>query len=149
MSTTNEQIANLYPLPVYRFVVSLGDIKVAFKSVSGLDINYDSIEYVDGLGNKYYMPGKRQKVSITLSKGVFRGENALYNWINGVTLNRVDKKDLMISLTDETGNEIFVTWNVLNAFPVGLKGPSLDAGTNDIAIQEVSLIADVVTIQTN
>lgn len=149
MSTTEEQIANSYPLPAYRFFVSLGDVKVAFKSVSGLDINYESIEYIDGIGNKYFMPGKRQKVTIVLSKGVFRGKNTLYEWISGISLNRVEKKDIMISLTNESGSEILVTWNVLNAFPIGMKGPSLDAGSNNIAIQEVSLIADVVTLQTN
>ena len=49
MSTTAELIADEYPIPSYRFVVSLGEDQVAFKSVSGLDIKYDSIEYIPNL----------------------------------------------------------------------------------------------------
>ncbi|KVP47936.1 phage tail protein [Burkholderia ubonensis] len=149
MSTTAEQIAYEYPVPVYRFVVSLGEDQIPFKSVSGLDIKYDSIEYKDGAGNLFYMPGQLQKVSITLSKGIFRGPNALYDWISSISLNRVEKKDLMISLTDESGSELLVTWNVLNAFPTGLTAPSIDATSSDIAVQEITLEADRVTLQTH
>ncbi|RAY96042.1 phage tail protein [Enterobacter cloacae] len=149
MSTTAEQIAEAYPIPSYRFVVSLGDDKVPFKSVSGLDIKYNSIEYRDGVGNLFYMPGQIQKVSITLSKGVFAGKNVLYDWISSISLNKVEKKDLMISLTNESGSELLVTWNVLNAFPTGLTSPSFDATSNDIAVQQITLEADRVTMQTH
>ncbi|MHA1066707.1 phage tail protein [Enterobacter ludwigii] len=148
MSTTYEQVAAEYPIPVYRFVVSVGEDQIPFKSVSGLDIKFDSVDYRDGTGNLYFMPGLRQKVSLTLSKGVFRGPNALYEWINTISLNRVEKKDLMISLTDESGSELLATWNVLNAFPTGLSSPSFDASSNEVAIQELTLEADRVTLQT-
>lgn len=148
MSTTFEQAAVEYPVPVYRFVVSIGDQQIPFKSVSGLNIKYDTVDYRDGTGNLFYMPGLLQKVSITLSKGVFRGPNALYDWINTVSLNRVEKKDLMISLTDESGRELLVSWNVLNAFPTGLTAPTFDASSSEVAIQELTLEADRVTIQT-
>jgi phage tail-like protein len=148
MSTTFDQVAANYPVPVYRFVVSVGDEQIPFKSVSGLDIKYDSVDYRDGTGNLFYMPGLLQKVSITLSKGVFRGSNALYDWINNISLNRMEKKDLMISLTDESGSELLVTWNVLNAFPTGLTAPSFDASSSEVAIQELTLEADRVTMQT-
>lgn len=147
MSTTSELIADEYPIPSYRFVVSLGEDQVAFKSVSGLDIKYDSIEYKDGTGGVYRMPGQLQKVNITLNKGIFSGANELYNWINSISLNRVEKKDLMISLTNESGSELLVTWNVSNAFPTGLTGPSFDATSNEISVQEITLEADRVSIQ--
>lgn len=148
MSTTFDQVASEYPVPVYRFIVSVGDEQISFKSVSGLDIKYDSVDYRDGTGNLFYMPGMLQKVSITLSKGVFRGPNALYDWMNSISLNRVEKKDLMISLTDESGSELLVSWNVLNAFPTGLTAPSFDASSSEVAIQELTLEADRVTMQT-
>ncbi|KWI32629.1 phage tail protein [Burkholderia ubonensis] len=147
MADTAEKVSVEYPVPVYRFVVSLGDDQVPFKSVSGLDIKYDSIEYKDGSGNRFYMPGQIQKVSVTLSKGIFRGRNALYDWISSISLNRVEKKDLMISLTNESGSELLATWNVLNAFPIGLTAPSFDATSSEIAVQEITLEADRVALQ--
>lgn len=148
MTTTAEQIAVQYPIPTYRFVVILGDEQVPFTSASGLDITYDTIEYRDGTGNWYKMPGQRQAITITLSKGVFPGKNALYEWINSIQLNQVEKKDIIISLTNDAGTEVLISWTVTNAFPTSLTSPSFDAGSNEIAVQQLTLMADRVTIQT-
>jgi len=67
MATTVDEIAVQYPLPTYRFVVSLGDEQIPFTSASGLDITYDTIEYRDGIGNWFKMPGRRQLINITLT----------------------------------------------------------------------------------
>ncbi|MCP1293310.1 MULTISPECIES: phage tail protein [Chromobacterium] len=40
-----------------------------------------------------------------------------------------------------------ITWNVANAFPTKLTAPSLDASSNEVAIEELALMADAVTIQ--
>ncbi|MFW7226979.1 MULTISPECIES: phage tail protein [unclassified Serratia (in: enterobacteria)] len=147
MAITADEIAVQYPIPTYRFVVTLGDDKVPFTSASGLDINYDTIEYRDGAGNWFKMPGQRQATSITLSKGVFPGENALYAWINSIQLNQVDKKDIIISLTNDAGTEVLMSWNISNAFPTSLSSPSFDASSNEIAVQQITLMADRVSIQ--
>ncbi|KMW71400.1 phage tail protein [Photorhabdus luminescens subsp. luminescens] len=147
MAITPEQIAVDYPIPTYRFVVSIGDEQIPFTSVSGLDISHDVIEYKDGIGNYYKMPGQRQSINITLRKGIFSGDTKLFDWINSIQLNQVEKKDISISLTNETGTEILMSWSVANAFPTSLTSPSFDAASNEIAIQEITLTADRVTIQ--
>ncbi|KGM29705.1 phage tail protein [Photorhabdus luminescens] len=147
MTITTEQIAVDYPIPTYRFVVSVGDEQIPFNSVSGLDITYDVIEYKDGIGNYYKMPGQRQLINITLRKGVFPGDTKLFDWLNSIQLNQVEKKDVSISLTNEAGTEILMSWSVANAFPTSLTSPSFDATSNDIAVQEIKLTADRVTIQ--
>lgn len=147
MATSASQIAASYPLPTYRFIVSMGGENIPFNNVSGLTITYDTIEYRDGTGGWFRMPGQRQTVNLTLRQGVFPGDSRLFEWINSISLNQVDKKDLTISLTDEAGTQMLMTWNVANAFPTSLSSPSLDAGSNEIAIQEMSLMADRITIQ--
>lgn len=147
MATTTAEIAVQYPIPTYRFVVSLGDEQIPFTSASGLDITYDTIEYRDGTGNWFKMPGQWQVINITLSKGVFPGDTALYDWINSVQLNQVEKKDILISLTNDAGTEVLMSWSVSNAFPTSLTSPSFDATSNEIAVQQVTLMADRVTIQ--
>ncbi|CEE95314.1 conserved hypothetical protein [Xenorhabdus nematophila str. Anatoliense] len=147
MAINSEQIAVEYPIPTYRFVVSVGDEKIPFNNVSGLDVHYDVIEYKDGTGNYYKMPGQRQSINITLRKGVFPGDTKLFDWINSIQLNQVEKKDIAISLTNEAGTEILMTWNVANAFPTSYTSPNFDATSNEIAVQEIALTADRVTIQ--
>ncbi|PQQ24649.1 phage tail protein [Photorhabdus hindustanensis] len=147
MAINPEQIAVEYPIPTYRFVVSVGDEQIPFNNVSGLDVHYDVIEYKDGIGNYYKMPGQRQSINITLRKGVFAGDTKLFDWINSIQLNQVEKKDIAISLTNEAGTEILMTWNVANAFPTSFTSPSFDATSNEIAVQEIALTADRVTIQ--
>lgn len=148
MTTTTDEIKLQYPIPTYRFIVSLGEEQVPFTNASGLDINFDTIEYRDGTGNWFKMPGQSQAVNITLSKGVFPGKNTLYEWINSIQLNQIEKKDIMISLTNEAETEILVSWNISNAFPTSLTSPSFDATSNEIAVQQITLMADRVTIQT-
>ncbi|MDQ7979608.1 phage tail protein [Paraburkholderia sp. SARCC-3016] len=147
MATTPDQIAASYPIPTYRFIVSMGGEDIPFNNVSGLNITYDTIEYRDGIGNWFKMPGQRQVPNITLRKGVFPGDSKLYAWINSISLNQVEKKDITISLTDEAGTTLLMTWNVANAFPTSLSSPTLDAASNEIAVQEMSLMADRITIQ--
>ncbi len=36
MATTANEIASLYPIPTYRFIVTLGDEQMPFSSASGL-----------------------------------------------------------------------------------------------------------------
>jgi phage tail-like protein len=93
------------------------------------------------------MPGQRHRPTITLKRGVFKGQSKLYDWINSISLNQVEKKDISISLTDETGSNLLITWNISNAFPEKLTAPSFDATSNEVAVQEMSLKADRVTVQ--
>jgi len=144
-NTVADTIATEFPIMTYRFVLSLGDEKVSFKSVTGLDIKYETMEYKDGTGGIFRMPGQFKEANITLSKGRFKGKNTLFEWLSTISLHAVDKRDLLISLTDETGGELLASWSVFNAFPTSLTAPSFDATSNDIVVQEIALIADRIT----
>ncbi|MDI2146121.1 phage tail protein [Pseudomonas sp. ITA] len=145
MATTVDQIATTYPIPTYRYRVAVGDQEMAFSAVSGLEIAYETIEYKDGIGGVYRMPGQLSPVHITLRRGMVVGKSQLYDWISSTSLNQVEKKDISISLTNASGSELLVTWNISNAFPTKLSAPNFDASSNEVAIEELSLLADAVT----
>jgi phage tail-like protein len=147
MATTSAQMAASYPLPTYRFIVSVGSEDIPFNNVSGLNVAYEKIEYKDGLGSWFKMPGQHQAVEITLKKGVFPGDSRLYDWIAQIAENKLEKKDLTISLTDQSGTAPLMTWTVDNAFPTSMTAPSLDATSNEVAVEELSLTADRVTLK--
>ncbi|RQU52924.1 phage tail protein [Burkholderia cenocepacia] len=146
MAVDQKTMAATYPLPTYRFTVSVGKDQMAFANVSGLEQSVEKIQYQDGMGGFYQMPGQVQPVTITLKRGIIPKQSQLYDWMNSISLNTVEKKDLSISLTDESGKTLLVTWNVVNAFPTKLTGPSMDAKGNEVALEELSLLADRVTI---
>jgi phage tail-like protein len=154
MATSTDTIKTDYPLPVYNYRVEIGSDAVAFTEVSGLNIAFEVSTYKEsrtepGAGPRIlYMPGQRQMVSITLKKGIVRTKSiaALYNWINTVQINQIEKKDIFIRLCDEKGAPL-VSWKVTNAFPTKLDAPTFDAKSNDAAIESMELKADSVTIQ--
>ncbi|HHV7521221.1 TPA: phage tail protein [Burkholderia orbicola] len=134
-----------YPIPAYRFVVAVGKDRMSFSSVSGLDQSVQLVTYRSGAGELIQMPGLVEPLTITLRRGLVQKQSQLYDWMNSISLKRVEKKDLSISLTDDAGTDLFVTWNVVNAFPTKLTGPSFDATSNEVAFEEVTLAADRVT----
>ncbi len=147
MSVSADQIAVNYPIPTYRYTVAVGDEVMPFNSVSGLEIGYETIEYKDGIGNHYQMPGQRQPLNVSLKRGMVKGKSQLYDWLTSISLNQVEKKDISISLTNESGEDLLVTWNVSNAFPTKLTAPSFDATSNEVAIEELSLVAEHLSVQ--
>ncbi|RQQ47585.1 phage tail protein [Burkholderia stagnalis] len=146
MALDAKTMGNTYPIPTYRFVVSVGKDQMCFSTVSGLDQSVQLVTYKDGCGNLYQMPGQVEPVTITLKRGMMPKQSQLLDWFNSISFNRVDKRDLSISLTNEAGSELLVTWSVSNAFPTKCTGPSLDATSNEVAFEELSLAADRVSV---
>lgn len=147
MSMTPSEIAARYSIPTYRFRVTVGDEVMAFSSASGLSMERDEIAYKDGMGGRFNMPGQKSGLDFTLSRGIVSEKTQLWAWINSALGNRVEKKDISVSLTSEDCTELLVTWNLLNAFPTGLSAPDFDATSNDVAIEELSLSADDMMVE--
>ena len=154
MADSSSTLATAYPLPVYNFQVDLGNDSVAFKEATGLSLGLDVITYAESptspgkVGPNFFrMPGQRQAVNVTLSKGYVRGTSIkyLYDWINSTQLNVVQKQDITVRLCDQDGNPV-VTWTLQNAFPTKLTAPSFSATTNDVAIETLELIGDGLTM---
>ncbi len=154
MATTQEDIKANYPLPVYNYKVDIGKDTVAFSEVSGLNIGYETTTYKESntesgkAGPRVFrMPAQASNTTLTLKKGLVpaRSQAAVYDWINSVRVNQVTKKDIVISLCDETGKAV-VSWTVINAFPTKLVVPTFDAKSNDVAIESLELMADSVSI---
>lgn len=157
MALTKDQIKTDYPLPVYNYRVNVADETIAFSEVSGLDLAYDPITYKESHvaagksgPNIMYMPGQIAEVNISLKKGWVSAKSipVLYDWIASTQLNRIDKKDITVSLCDETGTPV-VTWKVIDAFPTKLSAPTFDASSNEVAVETMELRASSISIEAN
>lgn len=146
-----------FPLPVFRFQVAetapadpllTTDTTIGFSEVSGLTQEVQVIEYRDGLTpqqSAMKMPGIQKVSNITLKRGIVKGHNEFYTWLNSVKLNTIKRKDLVISLLDENNTPAMV-WNVKQAWPVKVEGPSLKAGSNEIAVESIELAHEGLTV---
>lgn len=138
-----------YPLPKFHFQVEWGGTRIGFTEVSGLDITTDPIEYREGSSSEYHkikMPGMQKFSDITLKRGIFKSDNEFYNWFNTVQLNTIQRRDITISLLDETHAPV-VVWKVKNAWPTKIQPTDLKADDNTPAIETLVLAHEGLTIQ--
>lgn len=137
-----------WPIPSFSFMVDFDGIPVAFQEVSGLDTEYDVMEYRSGNSPNFSvvkMPGLKKVSDITLKKGMFKNDTALFDYFAAVKMNTVERKTVTISLVDENGVALFV-WTLKNAFPKKVTGASLNAKTSDAAIEEIVLTHEGLTM---
>ncbi len=147
-----------YPLPKFHFQVEWNGTKIGFTEVSGLDVETEVIEYRHGASpeyNKTKQPGLTKYSNITLKRGTFKSDNEFYDWWKenvffqeGGSTGSIYRRDLIISLLDETHNPI-VVWKVKNAWAVKVQSTDLKADGNEIAIESIELAHEGLTIENN
>lgn len=88
---------NVWPLPSFYFKVELGSLgEIAFKEVSGLDMEAQVIEYRHGnspVFSNIKMPGLKKTSNVSLKKGVFKADNKLFDWFNKIKMNTIQRED--------------------------------------------------------
>jgi phage tail-like protein len=141
-------MATLYPIPAFHFRVEWGGTNLGFTEVSGLNVETQIIEYRDGMSPDYStikMPGMQKYGNITLKRGVVQGDNEMFDWWNTVQLNKIERRDITISLLNEK-HEPVVVWKVRNAFPVKVDGGSLKATGNEVSIETMEVAHEGITV---
>lgn len=138
-----------YPLPVFHFTVEWQGKRAGFSEITGLTQENQAIEYRDGEFREYSsikMPGLRKFSNLTLKRGIVKGDNEFFFWLNTVKLNTVERRNLVISLLNEEHEPVMV-WKVVNAFPVKVEGPQLKASGNEVAIESIELAHEGLELQ--
>lgn len=143
------QTQAVWPLPKFHFQVKWDDTELAFQEVSGLDIETEVIEYRAGNSpafTKVKMPGMIKSGNITMKKGVFVKDNAIFDWFNEIKMNTITRKALTISLLDESQTPTMV-WKVQNAFPTKVQGTDLKAEGNEVAVETIEIAHEGIVIE--
>jgi phage tail-like protein len=130
-----------YPLPKFHFLVQWGGVRIGFTEVTGLDMQAEVIEYREGSSPEYHkikMPGMQKFSNITLKRGTIQDDSDFYKWINTINLTVVDKRDIIISLLNESHSPV-MTWKAKNAFPIKVQASDLKSDGNEVAIETLEL----------
>jgi phage tail-like protein len=139
-----------YPLPGFHFQVEWGGTRIGFTEVSGLSIDVEVIEYREGADAEYAprkMPGRVSYGDIALKRGIVEGDGEFFAWLNTIQLNKVERRNVTISLLNENHEPVMV-WKAVNAFPRRLEGPFLHASDGEVAIETLVLAHEGLRVET-
>lgn len=128
------------------FAVEIGGMEVAtFSECSGLSATVETGKWQEGGLNHttYKFPGRADYGNLTLKHGMTDSPE-LYDWFLSVVQGgRKCRKNITVKLVvpnNETSQqEPLRVWQLLSAFPVKWSAPSLQAGSNGIAIESLEI----------
>jgi phage tail-like protein len=139
--TGAEQSVNTWPLVKFAFSVKIGDAEGSFQEVSGMNSETQQIEYRHGnspINSTVKMPGIQKFSNITLKKGLFKDDKAMWNLYKLIKMNTFERKTVTISLLDEKQG-VAMSWSLLNAFPVKMTVTDMKADANEAAVESMEL----------
>ncbi|MEL6562352.1 MAG: phage tail protein, partial [Bacteroidota bacterium] len=131
MATDKATIVQDYPLPVYNYMVIIGENEVvSFSEVSGLMIDYDHLHYRHGMSwmtGDHLIRTQRKPINVTLRRGISQNRKYLFEW-----LQSADKRNIRIDLCNEL-LEPLVSWEVSKALPIKMDAPAFNASSSEVA----------------
>ena len=152
MATSKLDIISTCPVPAYNYRVTIGAQTLAFSEISGLNMEYEKAVYRDGfsfLMGYHIIRGQQQEVTVSMKRGIVKGDDALHEWIDFNFLERLFstyKKDILVDLCDENG-AVLIRWKIKTAIPMKLEGPSFSAESNEVAMESLEIVAQGLSIE--
>jgi phage tail-like protein len=141
-----------YPMTALHFRVTWGDSKntMSFSEVSGLTLESEPIEYRDGDDitlTVRKIPGLRKYGNVTLKRGIVAAQNGFWEWWNTIQSGTVTRRPVTVSLLNEAHAPV-MTWEIQQAWPVKVEGPSFNAKGNEVAIETLEFAHEGMKVTT-
>jgi phage tail-like protein len=109
-----------------------------FRSVSGLSMEIEVVEFREGGSNDVHkLPGRVKYPNLVLKQG-FSGASELQKWAFRIAAGQFEHKNATIVISDQKGQPV-ARYTLTNAFPAKWEGPDLDASSNEIAIETIEI----------
>ncbi len=135
------------PVPGLAFKVQiLGKTVGRFSEVSGLQVEYEVLEYQEGGQNAFVhrLRGRAKYPNLVLKRGI-TDEAVLLDWFFACR-DRAERHDVVVTLQGPATRRIR-SWSFKGAFPVKWTGPTLNAGQNAIATETLEIAHQGLTPQ--
>ena len=148
------------PYSAFNYLVDLGNgtgtdsPRAGFQEVTGLGVEITVQEYRPGnyaLNSTMKITGMNKVTDITLKRGVIAALD-LWEWVNSVRRGEQGTtpgplRNVTIQLQNEDRTAIAMTWRVINARPIKFTAPSFNGKGTDVAVEELVLTAEDITIE--
>jgi phage tail-like protein len=132
------------PYRAYNFKLVIKDITEGhFTECSGMGIKVNVIRYREEGTQQVVraIPGPVDYADVTLRYGL-TSSSQLWNWFMAVVRGEVQRKNVSIVMLDSEGVNEVIRWNLINAWPSMWRGTPLDALTQELAIESLTLAFD-------
>jgi phage tail-like protein len=124
-----------------QFALEIDGVEIArFSGVSGLSYSAEVVEYneiVEGKLVTHKRPGRTKYDDIVLKRGL-SASTAAIDWFQHVQDGEVQRQNGSIVIYDRAGNELG-RWNFERGWPSKWSGGDMDAGSDDIMIEELTI----------
>jgi phage tail-like protein len=84
------------------------------------------------------LPGIKKYGNVTLKKGIFKDDKALWDMYHLVVMNTFERKKVTINLLDEENKEA-MNWELTNAFPCKMTVADMKSDANNAAVETMEL----------
>jgi len=129
------------PYRGFNFRVELDNTAVAsFRECSGLSMTTDAVDYREGTDiplSVRKLTAIRKFVNIVLKVGITQNKD-LWNWYKNILNGIADRRNGAIVLQDEEHNDV-LRWQFENGWICKWEGPSMNATSNDVAIESIEI----------
>lgn len=118
-----------------------GAVSGAFREVSGFGSETEIVESKfttpDGKAGFKKIPGRTKFTDITLKRGITSALD-MWKWRQQVEEGKIDdaRKNGTITMFNSQG-EAIAKWDLVNAWPSKLSGPTANATANEVGIEEL------------
>ncbi|WP_206046750.1 phage tail protein [Mangrovimicrobium sediminis] len=137
------------PYRAFNFVVDIDNIAVAsFSEVAGLTAEGDPVEYREGADAENHvrkLPGLRKYTNLTFKRGYTR-DDTLWRWYTNIANGQNDRRSITITLLDEAHAPV-MRWYAFGAFINKIEGPSFNATGNEVAIENMEVVHEKLTLE--
>ncbi len=128
-----------------QFTLEIGGVELArFQAVSGLNWETEVIEYKDTTKEGKVVirkrPGQTKYPDVTFKRGM-SADGALLKWYQTVMDGKVERKEGSIVVYNLAGTEID-RWNFEGAWPSKWSASDLEAGSDSVMIEEVTMAVE-------
>jgi phage tail-like protein len=133
---------NVDPYRAYNFKLLIEGVTEAhFTMCTGLGVAVEAIKYREAGNNQVVrrIPGRVEYADVTLSYGLTNSRD-LWEWFLTAVNGTVERKNISILMLDSDGVTEMMRWNLVDAWPREWRGAPLDALSQEVAIETLTLV---------
>lgn len=125
-------------------VAGLADVDASFREVSGISVDANVEEVVEGGENRFVhkLPRPAKYSNLVLERGVVTTDSVLGEWIGATMGSRLSvpilPQNLVVMLLDGGGMPS-IAWTFVNAYPIRWETGPLSSQKNEVLIEKLEL----------